>query len=163
MLQPGFKVLHVQDIDFRSNYLTLTDALVELRCWSEQHPNHLPVIITFTLTDDPIELPGSVKPLRFDRAALDTLDKKLRSMLGEKMLILPDQVRGDHETLEAAVRASAWPTLVEARGRFLLVLDDFGRKRDDYLTDWRLNPDYRIRFEQGRCWRSNPETCKGGE
>ena len=31
MAAPGFKVLHIQDIDFRSNCLTLSDALRELR------------------------------------------------------------------------------------------------------------------------------------
>ncbi|MGI9456632.1 MAG: phosphatidylinositol-specific phospholipase C1-like protein [Aeoliella sp.] len=135
MREPGFKVLHIQDIDFRSNCLTLVDALTELRTWSHQHPRHLPVIITLNLSDNPIELPGSVAPVRFDRAAYDSLDQQFLSTLGRDKLVLPDNVRGDHETLGAAVRNSGWPTLAETRGRFLLVLDDAGRKREEYLAD----------------------------
>jgi len=135
MLKPGFKVFHVQDIDFRSNCLTFADALVEIRNWSERHPRHLPVIITLNLKEDTIELPGAVEPLRFDAAALDEIDKELLSTLGREELILPDDVRGDYGTLEAAVRASEWPTLAWARGRFLLVLDESGHQRDEYLAD----------------------------
>lgn len=135
MLKPGFKVLHVQDIDFRSNCLTLSDAMMEIRQWSNRHPRHLPVLITFNVTDREIPLPGAVKPLPFDRAALDELDAALREGFGEEKIILPAEVQGEHETLESAVLAGAWPTLRQARGRFVLVLDDFGRKRDAYLED----------------------------
>ncbi|MCG8448846.1 MAG: phosphatidylinositol-specific phospholipase C1-like protein [Pirellulales bacterium] len=134
MHEPGFKVFHIQDIDFRSHCLTLHDALVEIRNWSNRHPWHLPLIITWNLKDRAINLAGSVEPLRFDQAALAALDEKLLSTLGKAKLILPDDVRGDYETLEAAVRASMWPTLAEARGRVLLVLDESGQKRDDYLV-----------------------------
>ena len=44
--EPGFKVLHVQDIDFRSNCLTLRVCLEQLVLWSERHSGHLPVTIT---------------------------------------------------------------------------------------------------------------------
>ena len=46
MKQPGFKLLHVPDFDFRSHYFTLTDCLRDLRSWSEAHPDHTPVYIT---------------------------------------------------------------------------------------------------------------------
>lgn len=135
MLEPGFKVLHIQDIDFRSNCLTLADALGELRDWSDRHPRHLPVLITFNLTDSTIDLPNSVKPLPFDKEALDTLDKDFLHLLGKKKILTPDEVRGEYETLEAAVLDSHWPTLADARGRFLLVLDDAGHKKQLYLDD----------------------------
>src|SRR5690606_37821317 len=35
MNQPGFKVLHVPDLDFRSSALTFKSALQELKKWSE--------------------------------------------------------------------------------------------------------------------------------
>ena len=38
MSQPGFKVIHVLDIDFRSNCLTLKDCLTEVVAWSRTHP-----------------------------------------------------------------------------------------------------------------------------
>ncbi|MGI9428268.1 MAG: phosphatidylinositol-specific phospholipase C1-like protein [Bythopirellula sp.] len=134
MNEPGFKVLHVQDIDFRSNCWTFVDALTELRSWSQKNPRHLPILVTMNVNDASIDFPGTVDPLPFDRAALDELDKVLISNLGVDELIRPDDVRGDYETLEAAVLAFNWPTLAVARGKFLFVLDDFGRKRDAYLA-----------------------------
>lgn len=134
MSQPGFKVLHVQDIDFRSNVLTLADALAEIRSWSAQHPQHLPVMITFNLKAQPIELPGAVRPLPFDIEALDALDKVMIAELGRQKLITPDDVRVASKTLGESVREDGWPTLAEARGRCLLVLDDMGVARKKYLA-----------------------------
>lgn len=133
MNAPGFKVLHVQDIDFRSSCLTLADALAEIHRWSDSHPRHLPVMITFNVKDSTIELPGAVEPLKFDREAFAALDSTLISGLGKHKLIVPDDVRGEHPTLEAAVLGSNWPTLADARGKFLLVLDQMGRSREVYL------------------------------
>lgn len=135
MRKPGFKVLHVPDIDFRSNCLTLSHALRELREWSEANSNHLPVVITVNLSDTPIPLPGSVNPIRFDEAALEALDSQLLRELGAMKLIIPDQVRGDKEDLESAILQDGWPKITELTGRFMFVLDDFGRKRDLYVSD----------------------------
>src|SRR5690606_26450566 len=46
MKEPGYKVLHVPDIDFRSDSYTLEQLLKKLRTWSEGHPDHSPVFIT---------------------------------------------------------------------------------------------------------------------
>ena len=134
MQEPGFKVMHVQDIDFRSHVASLADALAELRQWSDKHPRHLPVVITFNCKDKPIDLPNSTQPLPFDRVALDELDQAFFSGLGKDRLILPDDVRGNAETLEAAVLSLGWPRLATARGKFLLVLDETGKKQEDYVA-----------------------------
>lgn len=133
MQQPGFKVLHVQDLDFRSNHLTLADSLRTLRSWSEVHPRHLPVIITMNTKDERIPLPGSVVPLAFDAAALDALDAALVRHLGRDKLITPDDVQGSAESLREAVLGNGWLQLGAARGRFLFVLDQGGSIRDAYL------------------------------
>jgi hypothetical protein len=69
MTKPGFKVIHIPDIDFRSHIYTLRQALVQLRAWSDAHPNHLPIAITMNAKDIGAEVSNAVKPLRFDRAA----------------------------------------------------------------------------------------------
>src|SRR5882757_7611294 len=51
MNEPGFKVLHIPDLDFRSDGLTLKNELHELRAWSEKHPDHSPVFITLEPKD----------------------------------------------------------------------------------------------------------------
>ncbi|MEX2326178.1 MAG: phosphatidylinositol-specific phospholipase C1-like protein [Pseudomonadales bacterium] len=133
MERPGFKVLHVQDIDFRSHCLTFRDCLGQIVTWSDANPEHLPIFITINAKDDVIDRPGFVKPLEFTGLAWDALDAEIRSVVGEKLLV-PDQVRGQHESLRAAV-LDGWPTLVEVRGRILFVLDDSTAKKQAYVKD----------------------------
>lgn len=42
MSKPGFKVMHVQDVDYRSNCQPFRDCLQQVRTWSKAHPNHVP-------------------------------------------------------------------------------------------------------------------------
>jgi hypothetical protein len=135
MNAPGFKVLHVQEVDFRSNCLTLAACLEELRQWSEANPGHLPVFVTLNAKDDPVDRPGFATPEPFTAPVLDALDEEIREVLGEARILSPDAVRGNHKSLEEAVRQDGWPTLAEARGRFLFILDEVGDKRAAYVRD----------------------------
>jgi hypothetical protein len=132
MLKPGFKVIHVPDIDFRSQAYTFRDALRQIRAWSDTHSNHVPIAITMNAKDTGVDLPNAVKPLQFDAAAFDAWDAEIREVLPPEKLLTPDDVRRDFPTLEAAVLAHAWPTLGQTRGRFLFVLDETGAKLEAY-------------------------------
>jgi hypothetical protein len=46
MKDPGFKVLHVPDIDFRTHCATFKACLSDIREWSKSHRDHLPIVIT---------------------------------------------------------------------------------------------------------------------
>lgn len=133
MQTPGFKVLHITDIDFRSNCPTLDEALSELREWSDRNSDHLPVIVTMNLNDKAAPFPNATQPAPFDAAALDLLDERIREGLGEDRMITPDLVRGDAETLEAAILQRGWPKVDNVRGRFLFVIDEGGAKRQAYV------------------------------
>jgi hypothetical protein len=135
MKAPGMKVLHVQDLDFRSNCAVLIRCLDELRRWSDAHPRHLPIVVTMNAKDDTLTgIEGVVEPLPFAAAAYDALDREILAVLPRERLIVPDDVLGAHDTLRDAVLAAAWPTLDRARGRFLFVLDESGAKRDRYVA-----------------------------
>ena len=134
MREPGFKVLHIQEIDFRSNCLTFRKCLQELKKWSNEHPKHLPIFITMNAKDDEIKRPGFSIPEPFTAKVFDQLDSTLVADLGKEKLIIPDQVRADYPTLEAAVLAGNWPTIKQARGKFLFVLDEGGEKRAIYIA-----------------------------
>jgi len=133
MKEPGFKILHVQDIDFRSNCLLLKDCLREIKEWSAAHPTHLPIVISFNAKSDTIDRAGFTRPLPFTPAAFDSLDAEIKSVFADDRLITPDKVRGRFATLEAAVKARNWPTIADSRGKFLLVLDEVGGKQASYL------------------------------
>ncbi len=134
MNAPGFKVLHIQDIDFRSNCPAFSDCLTELKRWSDAHPDHYPVFVTMNAKDDTIKRPGFVVPEAFTAAVLNQLDSVVTQGLGRNKLITPDDVRGKIETLEAAVLAGNWPTVKKAKGKFLFVLDEVGSKRASYIN-----------------------------
>ncbi|KPP98333.1 MAG: hypothetical protein HLUCCA01_10025 [Bacteroidetes bacterium HLUCCA01] len=134
---PGFKVLHVQDIDYRSTCLTLVACLTEIRDWSMQNPNHLPIMILVEMKDSPAGGRGDfplTQPIPFTEDIMVEVDREIFSVFEEEHLITPYQVRGNHATLEEALKQDGWPTLAESRGRILLALDNTGRHRDMYLS-----------------------------
>jgi hypothetical protein len=133
MRDPGFKVLHVQDIDFRSSCLLLADCLAILKTWSDAHPHHVPIVITVNARDELIDSPDFVRPLAFDALAWDALDAEFRAGLGDK-LETPDAVRGSSASLERTVLERGWPTLDELRGKFLVALDDSLPKMEAYAA-----------------------------
>lgn len=120
---PGLKVIHAPDVDYRSVCATFVACLKDVRAWSQAHRDHVPILIILNLKEDGVSLPGAVKPPLFDAAAMDGIDKEIRSVFPEGALITPDQVQGRRATLREAVAAGAWPKLKTARGRIMFALD----------------------------------------
>ncbi|KHL26667.1 hypothetical protein PK98_02275 [Croceibacterium mercuriale] len=124
MLAPGYKVLHIPDVDYLSTCATLALCLTEIDGWSRSHPDHLPIMITLNAADMPSGRPGITDPLPLDNPALlDALDAEVRAALPAGRLITPDEVRGTAASLRDAVRDNGWPALDATRGRIYLVLD----------------------------------------
>jgi len=132
MARPGFKTLHMPDVDFRSSCLTFVACLTEIRDWSVAHPDHAPILILLNAKTGPAVIPGGVAALDFDAAAWDALDAEIRSVFDEGRLITPDQVRGGHATLREGVLAGGWPTLGQARGKVFFALDEGPEKVASY-------------------------------
>lgn len=124
MKRPGLKVLHVQDIDYRSNCALFVDCLKQIQAWSRAHPDHLPILITMNLKDDDVKAPGTVHALKFDAKAMDSIDAEIRSVFGSSELITPDDVQGAAPTLREAVRSHGWPLLGQARGKVFFAMDE---------------------------------------
>jgi hypothetical protein len=133
MNAPGFKVFHIQDLDFRSDFLTLKDGLEKLKKWSDANPDHTPVFITLEAKDGKMKGEGYSDPEKFTAEIFDQLDRALLDGLGKDKIITPDQVRGKYKTLEAAVLNDNWPLLKKARGKFLFILDQKEEKMELYI------------------------------
>ena len=135
--EPGLKVLHVQDVDYETTCYTFVLCLQEIKTWSDANPGHLPITVLVEAKDeafiDPLNL-GFVVPLEFGPEALDRIDTEIRSVFPAERLIVPDDVRGDFATLEAAVLTQGWLLLSEARGRIMFALDNGGAIRDNYIV-----------------------------
>lgn len=130
----GFKVFHVQDIDYNSHHPLLVDYLEEMKRWSLLHPNHLPVFITVNAEDDNYPERGLTEALPFDAPSFRELDQILQEVLGAEKLLTPTEVTGSHPDLKTAVTESGWPSLDSARGKFIWILDEKGEKMEAYLS-----------------------------
>lgn len=135
MDQPGFKVLHIADVDFISTCQTLVGCLTEIKTWSDAHPDHVPIVINLELKADglPASLNATV-PAPIDAAALDALDTEIRSVFDEDQLLTPDDVRGDAATLRDAVTTTGWPKLADVRGQVMIFMDNGGEVHEAYLA-----------------------------
>jgi hypothetical protein len=126
MTKPGFKVMHVQDVDYRSTCQPFIGCLQQIKDWSHTHPNHVPI---FILVETKQDKPGSGSKLHltetepFTAATFDALDAEIRSVFQPNELITPDDVRGQYKTLNQAVLAGNWPTLASARGKVVFLMD----------------------------------------
>lgn len=134
MNKPGFKVFHVQDLDFRSNCPTFAGCLGQLKAWSDAHPDHYPIYVTMNAKDNEIKAAGFTIPEKFTPEVFDRLDKEILDNLGRSYLITPDDIRAAYPSLEAAVLAGHWPTMKVARGKFIFILDEGGQHREDYIA-----------------------------
>ena len=138
MARPGFKVMHMADLDFRSTCLRLVDCLQELRAWSDAAPDHVPLIVMIEPKESakPV-LAGLYQPAsvaRFDASAWQALEAEILSVFPVGRLVTPDLVRGSHTTLGEAIRGEGWPRVDALRGRVMFVLGDDQEMVGRYLA-----------------------------
>ena len=132
LLRPGFKILHIADVDYESNYTTFIQALTEIRDWSAQHPSHTPLFINIEIKRDaPADYSKALDFLGFNKAvpfvpeALNDLDAEIHSVFDQypEMLYTPAQLRDTFLTTSSRLKAEGWPSLNEALGKVFIILD----------------------------------------
>ncbi len=134
MKKPGYKMIHITDIDYKTWYYTLEDCLKDLKKWSDQHPDHDPVFITLEPKDGKANQFGT-EPEHYTSKLFDDLDYELKKYLGKEKIITPDDIRGSYPTLNEAVAKKNWPKVKNVKGKFLFVMDNNGENRDLYIKD----------------------------
>ena len=132
MSKPGFKAIHVLDVDYRSSCLLLGECLQKVAAWSRAHPHHLPIVITLRTNDSKTPMPGATHPLPCDEAALNALESEIRTAFTPDQIFMPDQLQARYPSLHEAAMAHAWPKLGAMRGKVILVLDDSMAKARAY-------------------------------
>jgi Phosphoinositide phospholipase C, Ca2+-dependent len=127
----GLPVAHTPVIDAESNCTPFDECLRVIKGWSDDHPGHAPIFVLVEPKNQNIVLEPLFKD--FDGPALRRLDEAVLSVFGPRDLVTPDDVRGDAETLRDAVLERGWPTLSEARGKVVMVLNTGDPARGLYL------------------------------
>lgn len=121
--EPGFKVLHIPDVDFRSQYPRFSDALKAIKKWSDNNKDHIPLFIMVEAKDASFPVfENHTKVVAYDKQAFDLLDQQISDIIGIENIITPDVVRGDYPTLNQAILNHNWPLLSQSRGKFIFML-----------------------------------------
>jgi len=156
MAAPGAKVVHIAGVDYNVHCLTFRTCLEVFARWSDQHPNHDPIVILVNSVDQDA-IPGFwPKADVLERADIDGLNADIEQVMGKARVITPDDVRGQFPTLRAAALAKAWPTVAQARGKFMFVLDG-SAMHETYLRDG--HPSLRGRMMFGWFDEDQPEAA----
>ncbi len=147
LLAPGLKMLHYPDLDYNTNnYHTFKQGLMAVKNWSDAHPTHLPMIIMVEpKNDNPnAELAGIAQlfnipnqfasTLPFTAANLPAIEAEIWSVFEDEQVIVPDEVRGNAATLNAAITQHQWPKLEDARGKVLFVMLPSNNEKEAYLS-----------------------------
>ncbi len=149
MLNPGPKVFHIQDIDFRSSCLGFGDCLKEIAAWSGADPTHLPVLILLELKDEAFD-PNLLDPLNIALGQnyafaipyawtlpdLLALENDIRAAFHDTRMIQPNDVRNGYPTPMEGIQAEGWPTVGDSRGKVFFALDNEGTIRNDYANHY---------------------------
>jgi hypothetical protein len=124
--RPGIKVLHTADLDYNTTCVRLVVCLRLVRRWSRANPDHVPLLVMLELkgTDAVAAAAGGVSVPPWDPAALDALDREIRSVFRPDEVITPDDVRRRGLTLRRSVLRRGWPTLRRARGQVVFLMDN---------------------------------------
>lgn len=129
----GWAVYHLPMIDPETTCATFRGCLELVRIWSDAHPQHVPISFLIEYKDE-----GKLIDTReggLDAESADRLDADVREVFPPGKLIVPDDVRGEFETLEKAILERGWPTLASARGKVFFILHEQGANRELYLKD----------------------------
>jgi hypothetical protein len=129
--EPGFKILHIADVDYESNYTTFKQAITEVRDWSLSHPNHTPVFINIEIKrsnpgdySKALRILGFKKAVRMDSTALHALDQEIMDVFfNTNGLYSPAKLKGSYPTVQDRLSVLGWPSLNETCGKVFFILD----------------------------------------
>ncbi len=127
----GWQVMHVPTFDAGTTVKTFGEALRAVKAWSDAHPRHVPISFLMELKEEGFALSKEYR--RPAQPDVERLDEEILEVFGRTRVLTPDDVRGSHDTLLAAIRAGGWPTLAQAAGKVFFILHEAGANRDAYL------------------------------
>ncbi len=127
----SFIVTHKPILDCVSSCYDFAKALEEIKLWSDNNPNHLPITII-------IEPKGNVANINdmknFSVDYANVLGETVKNVLGDTLLT-PAQMMGDYANFEEMRMADDWLTLEETLGKVMILMHDCGITEDYIAQD----------------------------
>lgn len=130
-----FEVTHVPLVDNSSTAPKFYLALEEILLWSNNNPDHIPILVLLELKSDWMMLDPALSD--FTEVELSMLDRAIKEVFGEK-LFSPKEVIGSYADLNQAVTESGWPLLNDLLGKVIFILHP-GKYTNTFVE---LNPDF---------------------
>ncbi len=131
----SFVTTHVPLVDNRSVCPDFSLLLEELKLWSDNHPNHIPIIIILELKSDWMVLDPTLDDI--GQSELEMLNDMLLFNF-DSAIYTPEMLKGSYDSLQERIATESWPYVSDLLGKFIFVLHP-GEFTDTYVS---LFPDY---------------------
>jgi hypothetical protein len=143
--KPGFKLLHIADVDYETNYYTLKSALKELKKWSLNHPNHEPLFVNIEAKgfhpgneSKLLKFLGFKRALPFTEEAYMALDKEILEEIPRQMIFTPSDLKSTYYSVRERLENIGWPTIQECSGKIFFILE--GHNQHQYNPEGQDRP-----------------------
>ncbi|MDR3239778.1 MAG: hypothetical protein LBT44_06785 [Clostridiales bacterium] len=113
----SIRVYHLYPFDAHTNGNDWLLALEELKIWSDNNPNHFPLMVCVEFKNTAAFF--NPKYLKDKTEAVRRLNDSFAEIFGEDDLILPKDVLGEYSNMAEAVNAGNWPTYQQTKGKIL--------------------------------------------
>lgn len=127
MLEPGYKIIHMPNVDYETHQPSFKKQLQELKQWSLNNPGHETVFITLELKSDTQD-----NSTKFTIENIKEINQLLATEITAKHLIMPKELKRENNFI-------LWPSIDESRGKFVWIIDN---------TDYRLELFDQLRIEE---------------
>jgi hypothetical protein len=137
MDKPGFKVFHMADIDVRSTCKRFVTCLTQIKNWSDNNQQHVPIIIQIESKSGsrkPVD--DSYQPVQapmFTPEVWTKFEQEILAVFSRDKIITPDDVKGENDSLNSAIKKDGWPKVKNVLGRVLFVLIHSGEATNNYV------------------------------
>ncbi len=126
----SFTCMHSPYFDMATSCYDFELALKEIKMWSDNNPNHLPITIIIEPKETFLPL-KDMKPINLDY--ISEFDKVLRKGLGDKLFTPADMLR-DYESFGAMRAADDWCKAQDTLGKVLILLHENSATTEGYIA-----------------------------
>jgi len=114
-----FELTHVPLVDARTNALKFDLALEEIRLYSDNNPEHLPIIVLMEIKDDWMILDPFLN--EYNEGVFLKLDSLISDTFGDALFGPSDMIE-ENKPLKQTIQTSGWPYLDSLLGKVIFVM-----------------------------------------
>jgi len=126
-----FLLMHSPIDDWNTHSPDFALALKEIKLWSDANPGHVPIHLMLQVRNQ--FSPYTYKFQRMTTERLQAMDALIEQVFGDAV-ITPKSIKGEHATLNEAVKTHPWPKVKDSLGKvYFTILFDSPKIEANYL------------------------------